>query len=88
MGIQFLLLDAMQIVLTAGIGGVFILAYATRDLFLKEDNPWSGGPRFASDYQELMYLAERQKEHPSTEEKQRFFQLRHNWSQMHSTSLV
>jgi len=88
LGIHFLLLDAVQIILTAGVGGVFILGYATRDLFLEEENRQPGGPRFTSEYQELMWLAERQRGHASAEERQRFYQLRHNWSEMHSYGLT
>ena len=88
MGIHFLLLDTVQIILTAGVGGVFILGYATRDLFLEEENRQPGGPRFASEYQELMWLAERERGHASAEERQRFFQLRHSWPEMHSYGLT
>ena len=87
MDIQFLLLDTVQIILTAGIGGIFILGYATTDIFLKEESPQADGPRFADDYQELMWLAGRQRRHIDADETQRFFQLRHNWSKMHSYSL-
>ena len=84
MGIHFLLLETVQIVLTSGVGGVFILNYATKGLFLKDNEPWVDAHGFASDYQELMWLAERQKQHLSEEEMHRFYQLRDNWPKMHS----
>ena len=83
--IQDLLMMALQMLLFGGVGGVFVVKYGTNDLFVKEEVPQADGPRFASDYHELMWLAERQKRHPNTEETQRFFQLRHNWSNMHAT---
>jgi len=88
LGIHFLLLDAVQIVLTSGVGAVFILGYATKDLFVKDESPQQSGPHFASEYQELMWLAERERSHASVEERQRFYQLRHDWVRMHSFSIA
>lgn len=87
MGIHFLLLDTVQIILTAGVGGIIILSYAAKDIFLKEESTSADGPNFANEYQELMWLAERQKRHFDVDETQRFFQLRQNWSKMHSYGL-
>ena len=69
--------------LTSGAGGVLIVGYATRDLFTKDESPKAADPRFESDYGELMWLAERQRHHPSREESRRFYQLRQRWSEMH-----
>ena len=88
MGIHFLLLDALQIVLTSGVGGVILIGYATKDIMTKEEGSQPGGPRFSSDYQELMWLAERQREHLNAEETRRFYQLRRNWAAMHSYRLA
>ena len=84
MDIQDFLFTTLQLLLTGGVGGVFILAYATKDIFLTEEEPPVDGPRFASDYQELMWLADKQKKHLDIEETHRFYQLRQNWSEMHS----
>ena len=84
MGVQDLLLITFQMLIFGGVGGVFIVSYATRDIFLKEEAPQVIAPRFASAYEELMWLAEKQKKHPNSEEMRRFFQLRHSWSEMHS----
>jgi len=37
MGIDFVLLTAVQLLLTAGVGGVIIVTYATRGIFLREE---------------------------------------------------
>ena len=84
MNVSYLLLTIVQLLLTAGVGGVFIVNYATRGIFLKEEKPQSGSPRFASDYHELMWLAERQRQHLDVEETQRFYHLRRDWAEMHS----
>jgi len=84
MDVQFLLLETLQLLFTGGVGGVLIVAYATRGLFATDVTPMASDPPFASDYDELMWLAERQKNHLSKEETQRFYQLRQRWSEMHS----
>jgi len=84
LGIHHILLIALQYLLTGGLGGVIIVGYATRDLFVTEERPRSEGHRFASDYQELMWLAEKQKRHLNVEETRRFYQLRRQWSDMHA----
>jgi len=84
MDAEFILQTAVQLLLTAGVGGVFIVNYATKGIFLKEENLQTGPPRFGSDYQELMWLAERQKLRLDPGEAQRFYQLRRHWAEMHS----
>jgi len=84
LGIHHILLIVLQYLLTAGLGGVLIVGYATKDLFLTEDKPHQEGQHFASDYQELMWLAEKQKRHLDVEETRRFYQLRREWSDMHA----
>ena len=86
MGIHFLLLDTVQIILTSGGAAVFILSYATRDIFLREESPQPDG-RFASQYDELMWLANKERGNTSLEERRRFFRLRHDWYEMHSPHL-
>ena len=88
LAIQDILVNTLQQLLTTGAGGVLILGYATRDLFANEEGPQPNGPKFASDYDELMWLAGRQKQHLDREETQRFYQLRHRWSEMHSFILA
>ena len=84
MDVQFLLLEVLQLLLTSGVGGILIVGYATRDIFMKDASPKQGEPRFASDYSELMWLAEKQRHRISKEENQRFYQLRREWSDMHT----
>jgi len=81
---QFILIETLQLLLTGGVGGVLIVGYAAKDLFVKETEALTTGPRFASDYDELMWLAERQKHRLSKGETRRFYQLRQGWSEMHS----
>lgn len=71
--------------LTGGVGGVFIVNYAAEGLFVLDgEDTQTDAPRFATDYQELMWLAEKQKRNLDTVETQRFYQLRRHWSEMHS----
>ena len=65
-------------------GAVFIINYAIEGIYVSEAMFPDSDPRFASEYDELMWLAERQKHHFDRTETKRFFQLRHNWSEMHS----
>jgi len=81
---QFLLVTLLQIMLTGGVGGVFIVGYATKDIFTREENLQPTEPQFATEYDELMWLAERQKHHLSHEETRRFYQLRQEWTKMHA----
>jgi hypothetical protein len=83
LGIHIILLTTFQLLLTGGVGGVLIFTYATKDIFLKSEVR-SERPQFASDYQELMWLAGRQKQRLNKTETRRFYQLRHNWSGMHA----
>ena len=59
------------------------MGLATKGIFLKEEAPVPEEHRFASDYQELMWLAERERHNPSPEERRRFYQLRDKWPLMH-----
>ena len=88
MGIQLLLVTTLQLILTSGVGTVLIVGYATKDLFSREESPAEDSLRFANEYQELMWLAERQKHHVDVEETQRFYQLRHDWTRMHSFNVT
>ena len=83
MDLGSLLLQSLTLILTAGVGGVVLVGYAARDLFLKDEEP-PAKPRFDSDYQELMWLALLLREHASTEQMRRFYQLRGSWPAMHS----
>ena len=82
MGVHFLLLTVFQMVLTAGQGGVALTKYA-HDGVLHKERAFPS-PSFASDYDELMWLAERQRHHTDREETVRFFRLRQSWQSMHS----
>jgi hypothetical protein len=79
-----LLAVTLQVLLTAGVGGVFLVSYATKDIFLVEEEPKPAEHLFYSEYDELMWLAGRQRQCTDGAETQRFFQLRHHWSEMHS----
>ena len=87
MDLDYFLLSAVQLLLTSGVGAVLILNFATRDVFVKEEIRADNEPRFATDYDELMWLAQRQRHHAEVEETRRFYQLRQNWPQMHSFNL-
>jgi len=82
--LDYFLLSAVQLLLTSGVGAVLILNFATRDVFVKEEIRADNEPRFATDYDELMWLAERQKQHFDSKETRRFFQLRREWPEMHT----
>ena len=84
LGLQEILVTTFQLLLTAGVGAVFIINYAIEGIYVSEAMFPDADPRFASEYDELMWLAERQKHHSDRIETKRFFQLRHNWSEMHS----
>ena len=84
MDTQFLLLETLQLVLTSGVGGVLIVGYAAKDIFATEEVPLMKEPKFGSDYDELMWLAGRQRHHLSNEETRRFYQLRRRWTEMHA----
>ena len=71
LGIHHLLISTLQLILTGGVGGVFIVAYATRDLFLEEEESPDGQPVFLSDYEELKWLAKKEKRQLSEEEIRR-----------------
>ena len=82
------LITTLQLILTGGVGGVFIVTYATRDLFLREVEPPLERPNFASDYQELMWLVEKRGQGLTTQEVRRFYQLRKEWSKMHAWNVA
>jgi len=84
LAIQDVLVTTLQLVLTSGVGGMLIVNYAMRDLFVKEEGSLSNEPRFATDYEELMWLAQRQKHHINGEETRRFYKLRQEWTEMHA----
>ena len=86
LGIQDILITTLQLLLTSGVGTVFIINYAINGIYVREEMPVATQPRFASDYDELMWLAERQKHHFDSIETKRLYQLRHNWPKMHSFS--
>jgi len=67
-------------------GGVFIVNYATMDILVLETKSRVSRPRFFSEYDELMWLAEKQKGSLGEEETLRFYELREHWPEMHSDS--
>jgi hypothetical protein len=77
-------MTAFQLTLIGWIGGVFIVNYATRDLFVSEERSKTSKPHFVSEYDELMWLADKQKGSLSEEETLRFYELRDRWPEMHS----
>jgi hypothetical protein len=84
MGIHQVLITTFELLLTSGIGSALLVSLATKDLFLKEEPPASERHRFVSDYQELMWLAEKQRHRLTAQETRRFYQLRDNWPRMHA----
>jgi hypothetical protein len=76
------ILTALQLTLIGWIGGVFLVNYAIRDVFVSEKSNTSK-PHFVSEYDELMWLAEKQKGSLNEEETLRFYELRDKWSEMH-----
>jgi hypothetical protein len=84
MGIHHLLIFILQILLTGGVGGIIVVGFATKGIFISEQTPAPENHRFVNEYQELMWLAEKQRHRFNVEETRRFYQLRHNWSLMHS----
>jgi len=86
LNLDFLLLEAVQLLLTSGVGAVLIVDFATRDIFVKEEMHVHNEPKFATDYDELMWLAGRQKQDHDSKEIRRFFQLRREWPEMHTVA--
>jgi len=67
---------------------VLIVGLSTKGIFVKEEEPTTYKLQFASEYQELMWLAEKQRYTPSAEETRRFYQLRHSWPDMHAFKMA
>ena len=60
------------------------MKYATNGMIVSEKEPNVLKPGFASEYDELIWLAEKQKGSLSDEETLRFYELRDKWPEMHS----
>ena len=59
---------------------------AVKSILVSEEAARVPKPRFASEYDELMWLAEKQKGSLSEEETLRFYELRDHWPEMHLDS--
>jgi len=77
------LMTILQLVLTGGVGGVFIVRYATKGIMIPGEESEVAKSRFASEYDELMWLSEKQKGSLSEAETLRFYELRDKWPEMH-----
>jgi hypothetical protein len=84
MGVEVLLSFLAPWMIPSAVGGVFIVRYAMKDVMVKEENLNPEESPFPSEYDELMWLAEKEKGHISDDERKRFFQLRNRWPEMHS----
>ena len=62
------------------------MTYATKEILLSEEGHIVSKLRFLSEYDELMWLAEKQKGSLSEEETLRFYELRDHWPEMHLDS--
>ena len=58
--------------------------YATNDILFSKKGSRISKPHFISEYDELMWLAKKQKGNLSEEETLRFYELRDRWPEMHS----
>lgn len=74
----------LQLALFGGAGGAVLLNYATKGIVLTQGESETARPRFASDYDELEWLEERQKAGATEEETLRFYELRDRWTDMHA----
>ena len=74
----------LQLVLFGGVGGVILVSYATKGIVLGEGQRSRTKLQFASDYDELMWLEEKQKVGATEEETLRFYELRDHWTDMHA----
>jgi len=81
---QFLLTEIFQLLVTGGVGGALIVGLATKDILVKEETTIPDKQQFTSEYEELMWLADRQRHRLTSEEMRRFYQLRREWTLMHS----
>ena len=73
-----------QLVLVGGVPSVFLLDYATKDIFTPQHNGAAPKHLFINEYTELMSLAEKQKFLPLRDEEMiRFYELRDRWPAMH-----
>jgi len=75
--------SVLQLVLIGGIGGIVVVKYATEGIILPGEESRGAKPKFANEYDELMWLAEKQRGSLSEEEMLRFYQLRDKWPEMH-----
>lgn len=74
----------LQLVLFGGVGGVILVNYATKGIVLGEGARKRTRLEFASDYDELMWLEEKQKVGATEQETLRFYELRDHWTDMHA----
>jgi len=81
---QFLLTEIFQLLVTGGVGGALIVGLATKDILVKEETTIPDKQQFTSEYEELMWLAVPQRHRLTSEEMRRFYQLRREWTLMHS----
>jgi len=88
LGITSVLLTIVQLAHVGGVGGIVVVKHAVKGIKIPEKETKVSKLRFASDYEELMWLAEKQKGSLSEEEILRFYQLRDRWPVMHFDCLT
>ena len=88
MGVASVLSTIVQLALVGGVGGIVVVKHAIKGITITEKQTEGSKLRFVSDYEELMWLAEKQKGSLSEEETLRFYQLRDRWPIMHLDGLT
>jgi len=78
-----LLSTTLQMILTGGPAGVLLVNYSTKGIFLAQVSAASPESHFATEYDELMWLAAKQRSVSNERETLRFYELRDRWPQMH-----
>ena len=84
LGLQVIIGIIFQLVLFGGVGGVILVNYAMKGIILGEGAHNVTKLEFTSDYDELMWLEEKQKVGATEAETLRFYELRDHWTDMHA----
>jgi len=71
-------------VISGGLEGIVVVNYPFTGILVSEEAIKIPRPHFASEYDELMWLAEKQRGSLTEEETRRFYELRDWWPEMHS----
>jgi len=82
LGVTSALSTIVQLALLGGVGGIVVVKHAIRGITISDVKP-KAKPSFPSEYDELMWLEEKQKDSLTEEETLRFYELRDKWPEMH-----